>query len=398
MASAALEVEIINKVTNLGAVTEEKAALSGLGGGGFTPLGGGSVNFGGSLSKGEQATAAAQMAEIEAKSKAAGLGLRDVSAAAAVTGTEVGALTSKMGALGALGLTPTTVALIGGVAAAGLFIDKLNEMATISDKNEEANKDLTQAYKTLNENVPTKTIEQFITTNKQFIPSIYDVKEGFAQLARAQLDDTTQMRVMNDALNLAWAKHIDLGTAVEILTKAYSGNVRGLIDLGFSQKDVTEAVGKGADKSQHYGEVLKLVEQRTANGKQAATDLQRAQNEQNIEWQKFSDDYGPEVVSWQTNITKATTGVVDITKTMMDHLKNDSGPAFNAIDGFLVGTIQHFQDLTGAINGAYDAWLKWGGSGGATSAPGSARQAQLGRNGSNNLRQRGFGPFGPGGQ
>src|SRR4029077_5516643 len=115
MPHAALEVEIINKVTNIGAIAEEKAALSGLSGGGA-----------GGVFLGSPGSGAAAEAETKRPAAAADNYGTKVREAAMVTGTAGGAaqeLTGKMSALSSLGITPTTAALLGAVAGVSLLVD-----------------------------------------------------------------------------------------------------------------------------------------------------------------------------------------------------------------------------------------------------------------------------------
>src|SRR4029077_5547076 len=183
--------------------------------------------------------------------------------------------------------------LLGAVAGVSLLVDASKSAMDNAKQNEAANKDLAQAYATLKEKVPNQEIDAFIEKNQRFISSMYGAKEGFASLARAGFDNATQLRLMNDAMDLAAVKHISLNQAVEVLIKAYSGNVRGLIDLGFNQKDVNEAVGKGADKSQHYAGVLALLEPKIKGGRDATDESVQASNRLSNSWQKLSNQDGP---------------------------------------------------------------------------------------------------------
>lgn len=251
-----LTVEIVNKVSNIGALAEEKAALSAAMGGGFSPVGGGTVNFGGSLTKGEQAVAAEQMALIEGAAKKEAVAVKEVASgfaayegklkSAVIVSGEAGAITDglarKMSALGSLGLTPMSIGLIGAVAAIGGAIAIGKDWIDIAEKNEAANKSLAQAYEYLGESVPTKVIDDFIQANERFIPDMFAAKNGFASLARAGFDNQMQLRLMNDAVDLAAVKNEDLSSAVTQLIKAHGGNSRALMDLGIVMKDIQDPI------------------------------------------------------------------------------------------------------------------------------------------------------------
>lgn len=247
-----LTVEIVNKVSNISALAEEKAALASTlgGGGGFSPLGGGSVSFGGSLTKAEQTMAANQLALIETTTAATAKSattlegyaskVRLASAASGEFGAAAGGLTNKLGALSALGFTPVGAAILGGVVALGAAGAVMENVIDKTRKDERANKDLAQAFDYLGEKIPTKEIDDFITKNEKYLPSIEAAKEGFASLARAGFDATMQQRLMGDAVNLAAVKNEDLGTAVSQLIKAHGGSGKALLDLGIVMKNVTD--------------------------------------------------------------------------------------------------------------------------------------------------------------
>lgn len=231
------------------AKTETAALLSG---GGFSPLGGGTVNFGGSLTKAEQVDAANQLSLLERQAvatKAAGLAARDftqeggaVARAASSMGIAAGDAGGRLAALG--GTLASTGALGLGVGAAivamgGLYLGT-KSIIEIAEANDGANRSLAQAYQYLGQAVPTQQIDQFIEKNRAFLPSIAEAKNSFASLARAGMDFKEQQRVMNDAIDLAAAKHIDLTTAVNTLLMAESGRATGLLQLGINVREIID--------------------------------------------------------------------------------------------------------------------------------------------------------------
>lgn len=436
---AQLEVEIVNKVTNLSAVAEEKAALSGVAGGGFSPLGGGTVNFGGSLTRGEQAVAAAQMAELEGATRKTSSAFSEYDTKlknAVIVSGEAGSITDglarKMNALGQLGLSPTTGLLIGATIAVAGLVEAGKSMSENADKNEAAQKNLQQAFTTQKKVLADyqSGIDDFINSNRKYISSEYDVKDAFAAGIRAGFDYQMTLRLVNDALNLSAAAHIDLSAAMDDLIKLKTGRasqefanlgiqIKGAVDplkeVGAETKKVAEADKLKAEadralaediqklhdkqkvttedlmhlqdlkakdaaatredaaahqalahvqqelntKGDLYQQQLAQVEAKTKDAKKSQTDLKQAQNDLNTTWQQFSDDYGPEVTTWMTNITIATAGAVGKIKDLLDFLKNDTGPAFNALDFWLTDQIHVWQDWINAVNTALTTYDKW---------------------------------------
>lgn len=225
-------------------------------GGGFLPIGGGRVNFGGSLTKEEQAVAARQMEEFGAKTKIATAAERDLvnegnnvaraMSAVGLQGAEAGgrltALGGVMGSTGALGL---------GIGAAiiglGLVYEGGKSIIDIAEAQQSAARNLGQAYGSLGEKVPTKEIKDFLETNRSFISSEPDVENAFATLARAGFTGAEGTRLMNDALDLSVVHQETVTQAAEELIKASEGNSRSLTDLGINLKDIKDPQKAVAD-------------------------------------------------------------------------------------------------------------------------------------------------------
>ena len=273
------------------------------------------MNFGGSLTRSEQATAAAQMELLTAKTTAAKTAERDLAAEANAAARAVGAMGSEgayaldrftalggvLGSSGAFGL---------GVGAAVIGLTGLFEMGKSminnADAQETAANDLAQAYATLGEKAPIKVIDQFINQNARFIPSMYAVEEGFASLARAGFNDTEQMKLMNLALDLSAAKHIDLTTATTALIDAEHGRMLGLISLGISAKEINDIEGKNATQAQKNAELEALLTQKLHGARESTSQLKQSQDQLSVTWERMSNDNGPALSSMLATVIGKT--------------------------------------------------------------------------------------------
>ncbi len=293
---------------------------------------------------------------------------------AVIVSGEAGSITDglarKMNALGQLGIAPASLAMLGGVLAIGGLVTAGKSAIEIADANEKADKSLGQAYKQLGEAVPTKTIDTFIEKNKAFIPSIADVKEGFATVARAGMDNTMQQRLMNDALDLSRAHNIDLASAINTLLMAESGRATGLLQLGINvreitdpQKELTKAIKEQsiaqeekrmADR-RYQEELVRLHDKRsqTQNDLMALEDLARKDqlatnkltdanqnlavaqqlvNEKGDRFKSILDQVEPKIVGARANLSKLSQDVSTL-NTDWQKLANDAGPALiSALD------------------------------------------------------------------
>src|SRR5690348_13609743 len=108
MPEAQLDV-VINSIANTAGFATAKAELSALAGGGFSPLGGGTVNFGGSLTREEQAVAASQLSTYEVRAKGAASATRELTTefnsgarAASALGSQGAEAAGRLGALGSV--------------------------------------------------------------------------------------------------------------------------------------------------------------------------------------------------------------------------------------------------------------------------------------------------------
>jgi len=170
----------------------------------------------------------------------------------------------------------------------GLWVETGKAVIQNTEAQDAANRSLAQAYKTLGESVPSKEINDFINQNTRFLPSMFAAEQGFASLARAGFDNTTQLRLMNDALDLSVAKGISLDQAVTILTAGSQGMSRGLLDLGISSKEVNAALAKGSTEGEKFQELLALLEPKIAGARDTTGGLDQNTNRLNEEWQHLT--------------------------------------------------------------------------------------------------------------
>jgi hypothetical protein len=238
---------------------------------------------------------------------------------------------------GFLGFNP---AVLGLGAAAGILGLELKSVFENTEAQDAATRNLAQAYGYLKEAVPTKEIQGFIDKNAQFIPSMYAVENGFASLARAGFNNTTQMRLMNDALDLSVAKGIPLEDAVATLTKGSLGLSRGLMDLGISQKDINAALGKGATESDKFAALLALLEPKIKDARKDNSDLAQATHGLNTEWEKLTSD-GQPLPGVIAGVERALTNLLKYLST-----SKDVDNFFGNMQNWLITNLSYVQALT----------------------------------------------------
>jgi hypothetical protein len=321
MPNAALEVEIINKVTNMGAFAEEKAALSSLAGGGFGPGGPASTaagdaailqkleqaygasatpktgglapffnpSFGGALSNQETALAKAQLSELESVTKKTSGAFAEYETKlknAVIVSGEAGAVTDglarKMSALGSLGLTPMTAGLIGATIGIAGLVEAGKSMIDNAEKNETAQRSLTQAFASQGKDLSLYQdgIDIFINKNARYISNQFQVKDAFASGTRAGFDFQTTVRLVNDALDLSVAKHIDLGTAMDDLIKLKTGRAsQEFAALGIQIKGAVDPIKEvaSATKAAAAADLAKTHADRAL-----AEEIQRLHDKRNV--------------------------------------------------------------------------------------------------------------------
>jgi len=200
------------------------------------------TTYGGALTAQEE-----HYAKLQLSSKEFATAERDITSEASNAARAMGAMGSEgahvldrfaalggvMGSGGALGIG-IGAALIGG----GAVVEMGKSMVDNAGKQEEAQRNLAAAYASLGKEVPTAAIDAFITDNERLLPNMYETENAFASLARAGFSMSDQYRLINDAIDLAAAKHIDLTTATNDLILAHNGQTRALGDLGIAIKEV----------------------------------------------------------------------------------------------------------------------------------------------------------------
>src|SRR5438445_1092026 len=195
------------------------------------------------------AGAGMQVEALGAKARASGLMYGSSGGAGGLVGFEerraMGMYPGMGGAAGLLGFTPGMMAVgAGGIAATGLF-EVGKALLNTYEEQQKAVGDLNQAYTAagLDFGTAQKRIEDWIDANAPYIQNVNQAREGFATLTRSGLQQNVVMQAMTEAMNLAAVKHIDLNTAVEVITKAYQGQGKGLIDMGIHMSQFDGATG-----------------------------------------------------------------------------------------------------------------------------------------------------------
>lgn len=377
MPEAQLDV-LINSVANTAGFATAKAELSALAGGGFTPLGGGTVNFGGSLTREEQAVAAAQLSTLETRSKAAAVAARDLASegnnvaramsAMGVQGAEAGgrltALAGVMGSSGALGI---------GIGAAiiglGAAYEAGKSMMENADKNEAAQRNLAQAFTTQGKVLGDyqSGIDEFISKNQSYISSQYDVKNAFADSIRAGNDYNTTLRLVNDALDLSTTASIPLSTAMDDLIKLKTGRasqefaamgiqIKGAVDpakeLAKAHKELTTATNEKtkADRALYEEEVrlkdkgyvtandllhLQDLKAKDAAATQRQADATKAEALAKAELNDKGNLYAQQLDEVESKVKGMRDNTTDLQKAQhnlnadWERLSNDYGPTLN---------------------------------------------------------------------
>src|SRR5207247_7108468 len=116
---------------------------------------------------------------------------------------------------------------------------------------------------------------------------------GYAKLIRGGLDLKETQRVINDAVDLAAIKHISLSEAVDILSNAEHGRMRGLIDLGITTKELTDADGNLLGGQRAIAMAMGEVDKAVAGGRDTISAVDQNTNELNNSWAKLSRAGGP---------------------------------------------------------------------------------------------------------
>lgn len=171
-----LEVEIINKVTNLGAFAEEKAALSSAVGGTAAKSNlqtQNAIQYGSQLTAKEEAYAGAQLASMQATNKSSGAfkeyetRLKNATVLSGEAGSVTDGLARKMSALGSLGITPMAGAMVGAVVGLAALVIAGKSWIENADKQEAAVKGIDQAVAAYNHTLGKTTAAHsvYVTTS-----------------------------------------------------------------------------------------------------------------------------------------------------------------------------------------------------------------------------------------
>ncbi len=176
--------------------------------------------------------AVAKTAEGTAASEVAGMGTRDVL-------KQVPGAGGALGMLGMGGFTAGGAMAMGGLALAAGAVEAGKSLIDTYESEQAALRDLGNAYQ--DAGVPLSKyqgqIDQWLESNKQFIPDLNEAREGFANLTTAGINQNNIMLAMNDALDLSAKYHISLTEAVQRVILAEEGQGRSLKVLGINVKD-----------------------------------------------------------------------------------------------------------------------------------------------------------------
>jgi hypothetical protein len=156
----------------------------------------------------------------------------------AVTAAELDILI-KAGVTGQSGIAALSGELVGlTVIGAGAYVLGKNITDTYEEMQSASN-NLSQAFKTQGEAVPTAQIQSFLDKNKAAIDDQFDVEQGIALATRAGLSWKDTQLLMQDALDLSIAKHETFSQAMDTLVKAAAGGRAQLADLGITSKQLS---------------------------------------------------------------------------------------------------------------------------------------------------------------
>src|SRR5450759_1479788 len=185
-------------------------------------------------------------------------------------------------------VTAVGVGLLGLVAIGKNVID-------ITDAHTKAENNLAQAVGTTKLSLKDQRdqITTFMQTNRDYISNQADVINSYAQLIRTGLDQTQVQRVMNDAIDLASLKGISYTDAVNALSNAEFGRMRGLIDLGITTAKYTDANGNLVASQHSVAQSMAEIDARVKGGRGTLTDLARATNDLSMSWQDLAIKEGP---------------------------------------------------------------------------------------------------------
>jgi len=154
-------------------------------------------------------------------------------------------------------------------------------------------------------------IDEFIRTNRRYISDQSDVIDGYAKLTRSGASVDEVQKDMNRALDLAALKHISLSDAVDLLVKAESGRLKGLIDLGISTGKYTDAQGNLVNGTKDVGKAMAELDAKTKGGRDTLTALQKSSNTLSNDWQDLSNKGGPVLLILLDKVVGGVSAIYD---------------------------------------------------------------------------------------
>lgn len=209
---------------------------------------------------------------------------------------------------GMLGLSASTLLLSAAIAGV-VFVGKsaLDNYESL----DKAQKNLAQAYGKTGIHLQ-NAFNAWATMNKRFISDQYDAEVALASFVRAGSGQREALRLLGDALDITAIKGGTMTENAKMLTLALNGNSRGLRFLGISTADYNAIMKSHLTTAQKHHALLKLIEQKTKDGRKAVTDLKQSQNDLNKDWQDFTTRIGPGVSKGIQEITAAADTLVQL--------------------------------------------------------------------------------------
>ncbi len=145
-----------------------------------------------------------------------------------------GQINSLKGSLLGLG----TGAGLAAVGIGGLYMIGKSALDNY-EKQESAAKNLTQAFKTQGQAVPTAQIQAWLDKNKAFISDQYDAEQAIAAATRAGISWKDTQLLMQDAMELSIDRGMSMSDAMDTLVKAAAGGRAQLAYLGITSTTLT---------------------------------------------------------------------------------------------------------------------------------------------------------------
>lgn len=243
---------------------------------------------------------------------------------------------------------PGGLGMIAGLVAGGAIIEGGKSMIENADKNETAQRNLSQAFASQGKSLQVHQgeIDSFLSKNASFISSEYEAKDSIATIVRAGNDWTGTQRLMNDALDLSAAKHISLTDATKVLVDAESGRTMGLLDLGIALKNIE-------DPYKEIAKSTKVVQTATEQHTHAEQELRKWEDAHHDRSRLTQSDLDEEAmlkdkVGVATN--KLTTAEGDLATALK--LARDSGSQYNQVLDQVEGKVPKARDDTSDLEQA----------------------------------------------